>query len=118
MKRLLTIGVGACLLLASMFFAVKTEAVPTFARKYKTSCSTCHYAFPRLNYFGKAFRDNGLRYPGGDKEFAKEEAVSLGSESYKRVFPDAIWPADIPGAPVVSFRWISRMHYEPDKTGN
>ncbi|HWR83159.1 MAG TPA: hypothetical protein VN285_07640 [Candidatus Deferrimicrobium sp.] len=103
--------------LVSLLLATRTEAIPTFARKYKTSCSTCHYAYPRLNNFGKAFRNNGLRYPGDDKDFAKEEAVSLGSEGQKKAFPDAIWPADIPGLPVISFRWISRMHYEPSKKG-
>lgn len=73
-------------------------AIPVFSRKYQTSCSTCHYAFPQLNAFGKAFRNNGYRYPGGDENFRKQEPVSLGSEAYKRVFPDAIWPSDIPGA--------------------
>lgn len=114
-KQVFGVLAGA-VLLGSLILAARSDAVPTFARKYKTSCSTCHYAFPRLNNFGKAFMNNGLRYPGDDKDFAKEEAVSLGAESQKRVFPDAIWPADIPGAPVVSGRWIGRMHYNPDKT--
>jgi hypothetical protein len=74
------------------------RAIPVFSRKYQTSCSTCHYAFPQLNAFGKAFRNNGYRYPGGDQNYRKEDPVSLGSEAYKRVFPDAIWPSDIPGA--------------------
>lgn len=117
MRRLLVIGTVVIILLSGFFIARESQAVPTFARKYKTSCSTCHYAFPRLNNHGKAFRSNGLRYPGDDKEYAKEEAVSLGSEGYKKVFPNAIWPADIPGPTTVSFRWISRAHYEPENTG-
>jgi len=76
-------------------------AVPIFSRKYQTSCSTCHYAFPQLNAFGKAFQNNGWRYPGGDANFRKDEPTSLGSEAYKQVWPNAIWPSDIPGgAPV------------------
>jgi hypothetical protein len=77
-RRLLVIWTVVSILLFGFFVARDSQAVPTFARKYKTSCSTCHYAFPRLNNFGKAFKNNGLRYPGDDKEFAKEEAVSLG----------------------------------------
>ncbi len=73
------------------------KAIPVFSRKYKTSCSTCHYAFPQLNAFGKAFKNNGWRYPGGDDNFRKDEPVSLGSEAYKQVWPNSIWPSDIPG---------------------
>lgn len=72
-------------------------ALPVFARKYKTSCVTCHYAFPKLNGFGKAFRNNGYRYPGNDADMVKEEPVSMGNENYKKVWPDAVWPSDIPG---------------------
>jgi hypothetical protein len=82
----------------SIGLADVASAIPAFSRKYKTSCSTCHYAFPQLNAFGKAFRNNGYRYPGGDENYRKEEPVSLGSEAYKRVFPNAIWPSDIPGS--------------------
>ncbi len=72
-------------------------AVPVFSRKYQTSCSTCHYAFPQLNAFGKAFQAHGYRYPGDDANLRKDEPVSLGSEAYKQVWPNAIWPSDIPG---------------------
>ncbi len=74
------------------------RAIPVFSRKYQTSCSTCHYAFPQLNAFGKAFQNNGWRYPGGDANFRKDEPTSLGSEAYKQVWPNAIWPSDIPGS--------------------
>jgi hypothetical protein len=117
MRKWLTVAAVGTLLLCFVLAETKTQAVPTFARKYKTSCSTCHYAFPRLNSFGNAFRNNALRYPGDDKEMAKEEPVSLGSEGNKKAFPNALWPADIPGATTISFRWISRVHYEPDKRG-
>ena len=95
---------------------VKSYAIPVFSRKYKTSCSTCHYSFPRLNYFGKAFRNNGYRYPEGtDPDMTKEEPVSLGSEGYKRVFPDAVWPSDIPGSAPIAIRLVGRTNATPNE---
>lgn len=40
------------------------EALPLFARKYKLPCTSCHIAFPRLNAFGRQFRQNGYRMAG------------------------------------------------------
>ena len=94
--RRLGVTVLVAIPLVSLLISV-ARAVPIFSRKYKTSCSTCHYAFPQLNAFGKAFQNNGWRYPGGDANARKEEPTSLGSEAYKQVWPDAIWPSDIPG---------------------
>lgn len=113
MRRVILLTLGALVLLA-MVLPERADAIPAFARKYKTSCSTCHYAFPMLNGFGKAFLNNGYRYPGGDLQFAKEEPVSLGSESYKKVWPNAIWPADMPGLPPVSIHAIGRFNYLPE----
>ena len=51
-------------LLAGLLAAPLAEAMPAFARQYELSCSTCHAAFPRLNAFGEAFRDQmNLRMP-------------------------------------------------------
>ncbi|MBI4547158.1 MAG: hypothetical protein HY707_04205 [Ignavibacteriae bacterium] len=98
-----------CLL---MFFNEQSWGIPSFSRKYKTSCSTCHYAAPMLNGFGKAFKNNGYRYPAGtDPEMTKEEPVSLGSEAYKKVWPDAIWPSDIPGTSPLAIWAIGRIEY-------
>lgn len=95
-----------------MLLPTQALSIPSFSRKYKTSCSTCHYAYPKLNAFGKAFRNNGYRYPEGqDPEMTKEEPVSLGSEGYKRVFPDAIWPANIPGTSPLSVHGFGRVYY-------
>jgi hypothetical protein len=80
------------------------SALPVFARKYHTACSTCHIAFPARNGFGEAFRNNGYRFPENtDEEMVKEEPIKLGSESYKKVFPEAIWPSDIPNMPSLGF---------------
>ena len=99
---------AACLL---VLFAEDSWGIPAFSRKYKTSCSTCHYAFPMLNAFGEAFKNNGYRYPGGDENYRKEEPVSLGSEGYKKVWPDAVWPADIPGTSPLSVLAVGRINY-------
>jgi hypothetical protein len=73
------------------------SAVPVFARKYATSCQTCHVIFPKLNAFGEAFRLNGYRMPKETEEQIKQPQVSMGSESYKKIWPKAVAPSDIPG---------------------
>lgn len=71
------------------------SAIPAFARTHQTSCQTCHVGFPKLNPFGEAFRMNGYRMPG---EMAPEDKPqSLGAEAYKKMWPKAIYPSDIPG---------------------
>jgi hypothetical protein len=107
-----TICAFAFVFLLTLLAAEQAFGIPSFSRKYKTSCSTCHYAAPMLNGFGKAFKNNGYRYPAGtDPEMTKEEPVSLGSEGYKRVWPDAIWPADIPGTSPLSLWAVGRINY-------
>ena len=108
---------GFSLLLAVFLLTLGTEtslSIPAFARKYKTSCATCHNGFPKLNAFGEAFRRNGYQFPGGtDPEFIKEEPVSLGSEGNKKAFPDAIWPGTLPGSSPISFFLNGEMDYNP-----
>ena len=110
----LVVGTLVALLLPSK----PAEAIPAWARKYQTSCSTCHAPFPKLNYFGKAFRNNGYRFPGGEDETArKEPAIILGAEGYKKLFPRALWPSDMPGAVPIAVRGVSRFStYEDDQT--
>lgn len=107
-------------ILATLFVLAATDAlaIPAWARKYRTSCSTCHTVYPKLNYFGKAFRNNGYRFPGGLEETAtKEPPVVMGAEGYKKLFPRALWPSDIPGAVPLSIRGISRLNwFEDDQT--
>lgn len=119
-KRRLALTVSLLVPL-SIGLASVVNAIPSFSRKYQTSCSTCHYAYPQLNAFGKAFRNNGYRYPGGDENFRKEEPVSLGSESYKQVWPDAIWPSDIPGTSPLAVHAIGRFNLafnQPDSVAS
>lgn len=53
-------------LVALVFSLVGTEAraIPAFARKYDTPCVTCHAIYPKLNAFGRGFKENGFRMPG------------------------------------------------------
>ena len=71
------------------------NAIPAFARLHQTSCQTCHVGFPKLNPFGEAFRLNGYRMPAEMQ--SEEKPQSLGAEAYKKMWPKAIWPSDIPG---------------------
>ena len=109
---------GYNLLLALILVTLGSEtsfSIPAFARKYKTSCATCHNGFPKLNAFGEAFRRNGYQFPGGtDPEFIKEEPVSLGSEGNKKAFPDAIWPGSLPESSPISLFLNGEMDYNPN----
>ncbi len=92
----------------------RSYGTPAFARKYKTSCATCHEGFPKLNPFGEAFRRNGYQFPGHtDAEFTKEDPVPLGSEGNKRAFPDAIWPGSIPGSSPIAVFLNGEVDYNP-----
>jgi hypothetical protein len=84
-------------------FPRESQAIPPFARKYKTACTTCHWGtFPKLNAFGKAFHASGLRMPGGsDAVFVKDEPVAMGASAWSRLFPKAVWPGEIPGLPPI-----------------
>lgn len=95
------------------FFSGKANAIPAFARKYKTSCMLCHAPFPRLTAMGNAFRLNGYKLPEADEIYVKEQPVSMGAEAYKMVFPNAVWPSTIPGMPPLAIRIIGNVQYHP-----
>ena len=113
MKTIQLFMVG-CLML---FMVTDTMyAIPAFARKYRTSCATCHNGYPNLTPFGEAFRRSGYQFPAGtDAEFTKEQPIPLGSEGSKRAFPDAIWPGTIPGSSPISFVFTGEMDYNPNE---
>jgi hypothetical protein len=75
--------------------ASSAYAVPAFARKYRTSCQTCHVVFPKLNAFGEAFRLRGYRMPGETEDMVKDQPVSLGAPAYKKLWPQAVWPGEL-----------------------
>jgi hypothetical protein len=100
--------------IALLVFSEKSYAIPAFARKYKTSCATCHNGFPKLTPFGEAFRRSGYQFPGGtDAEYVKEEAIPMGAEGYKKVFPDAIWPGSLPATSPISLFFNGEIDYNP-----
>ena len=45
-------------------------AIPLFARKYNTSCFTCHTTEPLLNEFGYRFQANGYQLPGTNEKLS------------------------------------------------
>jgi hypothetical protein len=96
------------------------SAVPAFARKYGTSCQTCHTIFPKLNAFGVAFRLRGYRMPNQTEDMVKEKPVSLGAPAYKRLWPKAVWPGEISGAVPLAinakFAYVNASTLNPDGT--
>lgn len=64
--------------------------IPAFARKYGLACSACHTAWPELNSFGQAFKDNGYQ---------------LGNERDSPIFQSpAYWP--------IALRTTPQLHLE------
>ncbi len=95
----------------------ESSAIPVFARKYKTSCFTCHTSYPTRNAFGEAFKSNGYRWPGGeDQEKTKIEQSPVGAKSYEKIFPEAPYPADIPGFAPISFWAVGDLINYEEKT--
>ena len=77
--RTLIPGAAAGAVILIVFTSSKSYAIPPFARKYQTSCQTCHLDFPKLNDFGKAFKDAGFKFPADDETYLKEAPVMLGA---------------------------------------
>lgn len=90
--------------------------IPVFARRYRTSCSTCHTAAPKLNAFGEAFRLNGYRFPENDRLVTREAPVPLGAEEWKDEWPRAIWPGEVPGGAPIAVRLVNDIEVTRDET--
>ena len=86
-------------------------AIPAFSRLYGTSCSTCHIDFPKLNDFGKAFKDAGFKFPKDDESMVKIPPVMLGAPANAELWPKAIWPGTIPGIPPIGLRYNNYFQY-------
>jgi hypothetical protein len=91
--------------LASLLLPPASWAIPAFSRQYGTSCSTCHLDFPKLNDFGKAFKDAGFKFPKDDESFLKAPPIMLGAPAQAEVWPRAIYPGTIPGLPPIGLRF-------------
>ena len=82
-------GRGACarpwataaILLVILAGSQAALAIPAFAKKTGLRCSACHEAWPKLNAFGQAFRDNGYQ---------------IGNERDSPVYASPLyWPAGV-----------------------
>ncbi len=94
-----------------------SHAIPAFARMYGTSCSTCHIDFPKLNDFGKAFKDAGFKFPKDDESMLKIPPVMLGAPANKELWPKAIWPGTIPGIPPIGLQMNNYFQYTGTSSG-
>ncbi len=117
----LTVLTGSAVVALTPLGVRDVQALPIFACKYKTSCMTCHQMFPRLNAFGEAFRLNGFMWPTGadaDAEQRKQEPIPLGAEAFKKAFPNAVWPTELPEGVPLSIRGINTFtqHVGKDKS--
>ncbi len=98
---------STCFQIVVVVFAsvLYSYAIPPFSRQYGTSCSTCHIDFPKLNDFGKAFKDAGFKFPKNDEDFIKIRPVMLGAPAQKEMWPGkAIYPGALPGIPQLALR--------------
>ncbi len=100
-----------CALAVALAWSRDAGAIPVFARRYQTSCVTCHIAFPRLTPFGEAFMRQGYRFPTDDTGHVNQEPgdMDLGNPAYRDVFPSAVYPNSMPSIPplaLVAHGWI------------
>ncbi len=107
---------GLAVFIGFLCLPSESFAIPAFARKYATSCNTCHVAIPKLNAYGDAFRRNGYVLPQGDKAMVKEQPVALGAKAWEDLWPKAIWPGEMPGSVPLSAYMHQRAVYQNSKT--
>ena len=73
------------------------NAVPVFARKYRNQLSDLSHCFSETQRLWRSVSSlRGYRLPGETQEAIKEKPVSLGAPAYKPLWPDAVWPGDLP----------------------
>jgi len=120
MRKSTFASIASLCMVPALFWSQDSSAVPAFARKYQTSCYTCHSGFPNRNAFGEAFKNNGYRWPGGEEEdHAKQEQTKMGAAGWKETFPNSPWPSDIPGfAPFALYVTGPLVNYADQVTNN
>ena len=106
------------LLLTLFVLTASSFAIPAFSRQYGTSCTTCHVDFPKLNDFGKAFKDAGFKFPKDDESFLKVPPVMLGAPAQKELWPHTVFPGTIPGLPPIGLRFSQFFQYTPSNSNN
>ena len=106
------------LLVMLWLVSASSFAIPAFSRQYGTSCTTCHLDFPKLNDFGKAFKDAGFKFPKDDESFLKVPPVMLGAPAQKELWPHTVFPGTIPGLPPIGLRYNHFFQYTPNSANN
>ena len=81
LRRRTTLTPTLFLLMGALLAPHVAQAIPAFSRRYETSCTTCHqYHYPRLNSFGRVFRENGYQWPAGaEEQFRAKRTVQPGA---------------------------------------
>jgi hypothetical protein len=108
------IGVFLLQSLLCVVWVSAAHAIPVFARRYQTACSTCHLQYPRLNAAGEAFRRNGHRFLPNDAAQHIPPPVTLVAEARRELWPDSDWPADLPAVPPISVSLGGAVVSSPD----
>ncbi len=88
-----------------LLLPTSSYAIPAFSRQYGTSCTTCHIDFPKLNDFGKAFKDAGFKFPKDDDSYLKAPPIMLGAPAQAELWPHTVYPGVIPGLPPIGLRY-------------
>ena len=76
------------------------------------------WTFPKLNDFGKAFKDAGFKFPKGDEDFIKVPQVMLGAPAQKELWPHTVFPGTIPGLPPIGLRFNQFFQYTSGNANN
>jgi hypothetical protein len=113
MRARIVAALALALVVSALVLPSRSAAIPAFARKYETSCLTCHSVYPRLTPFGEAFRRNGYRFPGVDSDYVKQGTVVLGQEANRKTFPKSVWPGTIPISSVLAVGANGQAAYYP-----
>lgn len=90
-------------------------AIPAFSRMYRTACSTCHTAAPKLNVLGEAFRLNGYRMPQNRLLKRGDDPVSLGEPEWDEAWPRSVRSSDLPGLLPLALRIVSDAQVTRDE---
>lgn len=85
MKKTTFAGIVSLCMVPALFWSTESQAIPSWARKYETSCYMCHSGMPQRNAVGEAFKNNGYRMPAGvEEQFAKQKNVKIGDDEWKK----------------------------------
>lgn len=90
MQTVFVVAVAMTLVL----LATEAQAIPSFARRTKLGCNTCHTIFPQLTRFGRDFRDNGFRTPDEIESLLKKttppQPAPTPAEDFWSFIPDQV----------------------------